>query len=268
MNFTPLRQTASLFCSLLLFSSLLTSQELGTGSQIPSQNQPKVQAIPHPDPKRAQKAVERGDKAAAQGRMEEALAEYDEAAHYAPQDAAIVGRAAAVRSKLAREHVDAAERLALAGELTHAAEELGAALLIDPGNTIVTERLAQMHAMEEGEPRGKPEAQFPGIPRLQPTGGKQNLDLRGDTRTAYEQVARAFDLKAAFDPDLVSRPVKMRADNIELFTALSLLGTETGTFWRPVNSTLFFVASDTQEKRRAYALQAEQTFALPASVGP
>src|SRR4029077_7955745 len=189
MNFTPLRQTASVFCSLVLFASLLSSQELGTGSQIRSQNQPQMQAMPHPDPKRAQKAVERGDKAATQGRIEEALAEYDEAAHYAPQDVAIVGRAAALRSKLVREHVDAAERLALAGELTPATEELGAALIIDPGNTIVAERLAQMHGMEEAEPRSKPEAQFPGIPRLQPSGGKQNLDLRGDTRTAYEQVA-------------------------------------------------------------------------------
>ena len=268
MNFKPLRQTASLFCSLLLFSPSPSAQELGTGSQITSQNQLQVQAMPHPDPKRAQKAVERGDKAAAQGRNEEALAEYDEAAHYAPQDAAIVGHAVALRSKLVREHVDAAERQALAGDLTHATEELGAALIIDPGNTIIAERQAQMHAMEEAEPHSKPEAQFPGIPRLQPSRGKQNLDLRGDTRAAYEQVAMAFGLQAAFDPDLVSRPVKLRADNIDLFTALSLLGTETGTFWRPVNATLFFVASDTQEKRRAYALQAEQTFALPASVGP
>src|ERR1700674_4978892 len=268
MNFTPLRRVAALCCSLQLFSALLSAQELGTCSQIPLHSQPQIQAVPHLDSKRAQKAVERGDKAAAQGRIEEALAEYDEAAHYAPQDAAIVGRAAALRSKLVREHADAAERHALAGDLNHATEELGAALLVDPGNTIVAERLAQMRAMDEAEPRSEPETQFAGVSRLQPSGGKQNLNLSGDTRTAYEQVAIAFGLKAAFDPDLVSRPVKLRADNIDLFTALSLLGTETGTFWRPVNSTLFFVASGTQEKRREYALQAEQTFALSASVGP
>jgi tetratricopeptide (TPR) repeat protein len=268
MNFTSLRQVASLFCSLLLFSSLLTAQELSTAYQIASQNQPQMQGHPDLDPKRAQKAVELGDKAAAQGRMEEALADYDEAARYAPQDGGIVGRAAALRSKLVREHVDAAERKALAGDLAHATDELGAALIVDPGNTIVAERLAQMHVMEEAEPRGKPETQFADVPRLQPSRGNQSLNLRGDTRTAYEQLAIAFGLKAAFDPDLVSRPAKLRADNIDLFTALSVLGTETGTFWRPVNSTLFFVASDTQEKRREYGLEAEQTFALPASVGP
>jgi len=268
MNFTSLHRVAALFCCLLLFRSTLSAQGPDNGSQIPTQSHAQIQGVPHLDPKRAQKAVERGDKDAALGRIEEALAEYDEAAHYAPQDTAIVGRGAALRSKLVREHVNAAELHALTGDLTHAREELGAALLVDPGNTTVAERLAQMRAMDDAEPRSEPATQFAGIPRLHPSGGKQNLNLRGDTRTAYEQVAVAFGLKAAFDPDLVSRAVKLRADNIDFFTALSLLGTETGTFWRPVNSTLFFVASDTQEKRREYALQAEQTFALPASVGP
>jgi hypothetical protein len=268
MTSTPLLQAASLCFSLLLFSSQLPSQEPNTASQIPSQKQPQMQAMLRPDAKRAQRAAGRGDLAAAQGRVEEALADYDEATHYAPQDASIVGRGAALRSKLVRKHVDAAEGQALAGDLIHATEELGAALRIDPGNTIVGERLAQMRAMEGDEPRAKPETQFAGVPYLQPKGGKQSFNLRGDTRTTYEQVALAFGLKAAFDPDLVSRPVKLRVDDVDLFTALSLLGTETATFWRPVNSMLFFVAADSQEKRREYGLQAEQTFALSASVGP
>jgi hypothetical protein len=268
MNFTPLRQAVSLLCSLLLFSSQAPAQEPGTPPQKPLLKQLQIQAMLHPDPKRAQRAAERGDKAVAQGRVEEALADYDDAAHYAPQDAAIVGRAAALRSKLVREHVDTAERQALAGDLDHAQEELRLALGVDPDNTIVAERLAQMHAMEEDEPQSKSETQFAGVPRLQPKGGKQSFTLQGNTRTVYEQVALAFGLKAAFDPDLVEHPVKLQVSDVDLFTALSLLGTESGTFWRPVNPTLFFVAADTPEKRREYGLQAEQTFALPASVGP
>jgi type II/III secretion system protein/VCBS repeat protein len=268
MNFTPLRQAASLLCSLLLFSSQASAQEPGILPQKPLVKQPQTQAMLHPDPKRAQKAAERGDKAVAQGRIEDALADYDEAAHYAPQDVAIVGRAAGLRSKLVREHADTAERQALAGDLGHAQEELRLALNVDPDNTIVAERLAQMQAMEEQEPHSKLETQFAGVPRLQPKGGKQSFTLHGDTRTVYEQVALAFGMKAAFDPDLVARPVKLQVNDVDLFTALSLLGTESGTFWRPVNPTLFFVAADTQEKRREYGLQAERTFALAASVGP
>src|SRR5260370_39951154 len=49
---------------------------------------------------------------------------------------------------------------------------------------------------------------------------------------------------------------------------MSLLGMQSGTFWRPLNPTLLFVAPDTPEKRRQYGLVAEQTFPLSAAIGP
>ena len=81
MNLTPLSQAASLLCSLLLFSSQAPAQEPGAPPQKPLLKQPQIQAMLHPDPKRAQRAAERGDKVVAQGHTEEALADYDEAAH-------------------------------------------------------------------------------------------------------------------------------------------------------------------------------------------
>jgi tetratricopeptide (TPR) repeat protein len=263
-----IRSAALLLLSLLLVCSPMTAQEPATPSPAISQRQSPAQQIPLADPKHAQKSAERGDKAAAQGRFEEALSDYDEAARYAPQDLGILAKAAGLRSKLVRERVDAAERLALAGNLHQATEQMDAALAIDPTNAIVVERRTQMRAMEDDERRAQVEPQLAGVPRLQPEAGKKSLELRGDTRSAYEQLALAFGVQAIFDPDLVSSKVKLSVDNLDLFTALSLLELETHTFWRPVNSTLLFVAADTPEKRREYGLRAEQTFLLPASVGP
>ena len=222
-----------------------------------------------PDPKRAQKAAERGDKDLAAGRFEEALAAYEEAARYAPQDASIVERAAALRSKLVRAYVEAAERDALAGHLTEATEELGAALRIDPGNTIVEERLGQLTAMEDSQ-RPKPASlsRISGLPRLQPQSGKRNLNLRGDTKAVYEQLAALFGVKAAFDPDVVARNVQLRIDDVDFYAGVSLLGTQTGTFWQALNPTIIFVAPDTAEKRRQYGQEVEQAFPLSAAVGP
>jgi len=155
-----------------------------------------------PDSKRAEKAAERGDKSEAAGRFEEALAAYQEAARYAPEDANIVERGAALRSKLVRGHVEAAERAALAGHLDQATAELGAALQVDPGNTIVAERLTQLKTME-AEPRRRPATAISGLPRLQPQAGKRNLNLRGDTRTAYEELAGLFGIKATLDPKML-----------------------------------------------------------------
>ena len=260
MLMRPLRLTARILSSLVLCS------QIPIQAQAPSPSQAAPTTM-RPDPKRAQKAAERGDKAAAAGRFEEALTAYEEAAHCAPQDAAIVERGAALRSRLVRAYVEAAERNALAGRLTEATDELAAALRIDPGNTIVEERLGQLTAMEDA-PRAKSAAKISGLPRLQPQPGRRKLDLRGDTKTVYEQLAILFGVKASFDPDVVARNVQLRVDDVDFYTGMSLLGGQTGTFWRPLNPTLLFVAPDTAEKRRQYGLEAEQTFSLSAAVGP
>ncbi len=236
--------------------------------QMPAQVPATSQSTTEPaNPKRAQKAAERGSKAEAAGRLEEALAAYQEAALLAPQDVAIVDRAAALRSKLVRVHTEAAEREALAGHMDQATEELAAALQIDPGDTIVAERLAQMKTMVD-EPPAKPATEISGLPRLQPQPGKHNLDLRGDTKTVYKQAAATFGIKAVFDPDLSPRNVRLHLDDVDFFTAVSVLSAQTATFWRPLNPTLVFVALDTPEKRRQYAPEAQQTFPLSGAASP
>src|SRR5258708_37036084 len=177
------------------------------------------------------------------------------------------GRGPALRSRLISEHVDKAEQLALAGKLPQAKEELNVAMRIDPTNNVVAERYAQMESMREDEPP-LPTTEIAGLPRLKPQPGRHSFDLRGDTRSAYEQVGQAFGVKAVFDPDVVSRQVRMQLDNVDFNTAVSLLGSTTGTFWMPVHATLMFVAPDTPEKRRQLGLQAEQTFPLPSSASP
>ena len=259
MSLAPLRQAASLLLSLLLCAATPAQQ-----AQSPSDGRNQVT---RPDSKRAQKLLERGEKAQTEGRMDEALQAYDEAARYAPHDLAVVGRGAALRSKLIRDHVDNAERLALAGKLPQAKEELNTAMRVDPGNRVVAERYAQMESMREDEPPLQ-SAELAGVPRLKLQSGKRSFNLRGDTRSAYEQVAQAFGIKATFDPDLVSRQVKLQVENVDFNTATSILGSQTATFWRPLNATLIFVAPDTPEKRRQFGLQAEQTFPLPASASP
>jgi len=253
-----LRPMASLFFALVL------------AAPVPAQN-PALstsQAVaPRPDLKRAQKLVDEGDKAAADGKFDIALAEYLEAAMYAPQEGYILERGAAMRSKLVRVYVQAAESDALAGHLHQATEKLGVALQIDPGNTIVEERRAQLAAMDE-EPPAKHPSGIPGMPKLQPQPGNRNVNLRGDTRTVYQQLAALFGVTVSFDPDLVVRNVVLRLDNVDFKIAAAVLSEQTGTFWRPVNSAELFVAPDTQEKRRLYVLQAEKTFPLPAAVGP
>jgi Flp pilus assembly secretin CpaC len=252
---------AALLMTFFLFCAPLPAQ---SPSSLESRNSVAPVA---PDLKRAQKALEGGQKAEAEGRIEEALNDYDEAVRYAPHDMTILGKCAVLRSKLVREHVANAERLGVAGDIPQATEELHQAMRIDPTNGVVAERIAQMEAMKDDEP-AQPSPQIQGLPHLKVQDGKHRLDLQGDTKTVYEQAALAFGVKAVFDPDLTPRRVRLHVDDVDFNTAMSLLGEQTGTFWRPVDATMIFVAPDTAEKRRQYGLQAEETFLLPAAVAP
>ena len=265
------RQALSLITALLLCcaQSFAQAQAPAQTQSAPPQtvpNESQLEMTPRPNPKVAKKISELGDKALAEGRFDEALNYFQQAARYAPQDTALIERIAAMRSKLVRDHVEAAERDALAGHADVAIEELAKALLIDPGDTIVAERLNQMKAMKDELP-AMPLQKIEGLPTLKPRSVKLDLDLRGDTKSVYEQLGQLFGIKITCDPDLPARPVRLHAIDIDFSTALKILGIQTGTFSRPLTSTLLFVAQDSVEKRRQYAAQAKQSFLLPASVG-
>ena len=117
---------------------------LAVATSLFGQGQNKAQ-----DLKKAQREVQQGEKAEAAGHWDDALTLYDAAAKEAPGDLGIMGHAAALRAKLVRTHTDAAENAAINGDLRRATEELRTALKIDPGNTFLAEREAEMRAMNE-----------------------------------------------------------------------------------------------------------------------
>ncbi|PYU05958.1 MAG: hypothetical protein DMG33_09285, partial [Acidobacteria bacterium] len=219
------------------------------------------------DAKRAQKAFLAGKNAEVRGWLEEALADYDESVRLNPRDAEALSRDALLRSRLVHLRVDAAEQHALAGDLALAKQELRAALRIDPGNPSVAERLSQISEISQF-PVPAEAPRLAGIPQLRPVPGKRNFNLRGDLQSTYQEVAHAFGLKAVFDPDLPSRTVQFRVEDVDFATAMSVLQTQTGTFMRPIDATTLFVAADTPAKRAEYGLTVEQTFPLGESVAP
>ncbi|HEX8871798.1 MAG TPA: hypothetical protein VF758_03465, partial [Candidatus Acidoferrum sp.] len=242
-----------------MLSTLLLCPEL------PAQNASDSRSIVKPDPKRAKKLADQGAKDETAGNFPQALAEYEEASRYAPFDVIIAGKGAALRSRLVRAYVERAERAALDSNFQTATEALASALSIDPGNTIVLERLRQMQTMKEGADKLPAEEPAEGLVTVQAAKTARNFNLHADVRSVYEQVAAAYGLKAAFDPDLPTRNVKLHLQGAEFETAMRVLTAQTGTFWRPVNAKLIFVAADTAEKRRTFEQELEQTFVLPSS---
>src|ERR1700720_560558 len=236
--------------------------------QAPDPKRDAQRSLVKPDPKRAKKLAEQAAREEAAGDYIRALSDYEDAARYGPFDVTIVGKATALRSRLLREHLDGAEHLAVEGNIDGATQQLAAALELDPGNPAILERLQQISSMKEtatGERLAEPPE---GLPQLAPDKINKSFNLQTDVKSAYEQVAQAFGLKASFDPDLQVRSIRLHLQEVNFYTAMKVMGIETGTFWRPVDSKQFFVAADTAEKRRLFEPEIEENIQLTSSVTP
>ena len=252
--------------ALLLSWALVCAALPAQDPEAPTAKRDAQRSLVKPDPKLAKKLAEQAAREEAAGDYIRALSDYEDAARYGPFDVTIVGKATAIRSRLLREHLDSAERLAVEGNIDGATQELAAALEIDPSNPAILERLQQIGSMKE-TPAGDRRAEPPeGLPQLAPYKINKSFNLQTDVKSAYEQVAQAFGLKASFDPDLQARATRLRLDDVDFYTAMKVLGMETGTFWHATDSKQFFVAADTGEKRRTFDPELEQTFALSSSV--
>lgn len=265
----PVWPLAAFAAALLLLAGGAAGQsiEQSTGK---SQSGGAPKKVSKEDSKQAEKLADRADRAFAAGKIQDALADYANAEKSAPGDVDIRRRAASLRAQVVQKLVDQAEADALDGFLNAATDLMHEALRIDPGNTIVAERLAQMKQMpKEILPAGdKEDYELKGAPTLKPQAGKKDINVRGDSKSAYEQVAQMYGITVAFDPDLASRNIKLRANSVDFNTAMELLAVESQTFYRVVNSSLIFVASDTIAKRKEYSQEIEQTFRLDNSVAP
>ena len=236
-------------------------------AQSPAEPNPAALCPSKPDARKARRAYERGVRAEQAEAWAAAFTAYAEAVTCAPKDTELLLRREAARFRLVQQHTDRAEREALAGRLELASSELRAALKIDPGYSVAQERLAQFESAVP-QPLQQGSSAPAGPVQLQPLPGMRNFNHRGDARSAYEEVARQFGLTATFDSDLPARPIRFRVSGVGFETAMSLLGQQTGTFWRALDPHTFFVAQNTPEKRREYAPLVVRTVVLPASATP
>ncbi len=169
------------------------------------------------------------------------------------------------RYHLAQQHLNAAEREALAGNVERASAEARLAIALDPGYTEARERLGQIASLNSSQNQTR-QTHFAGPVTLQPVGGPQTFDVRGDIRTAYLELAKQFGLSVNFDPDLPNRATRFRVPGADFETAARILSEQTHTFWTPLDEHVFYVADDTQQKRKQFEQLVTQTFILPNSL--
>ena len=279
MWFPTVRKTKPFLLAALLAASIPTLQ---VASQAPSKPSQAAAPSASPNPAARPPAVSRanlnasheayaqGLRAEQAGEWEEAFLDYGKASDQSPADRTIRLREELARSQVVQQRTERAEKEILSGQNDNARASLESALLLDPTYSVARERLAQLARDVQGaQPSGTVEPAplrlASGPPKLQAQPGARDFDVRGATRDAYQDIARQFGLTAAFDGDLADRQIRFRVSGVEFATAMRILGEQTGTFWRPVDSRTFFVAADTPQKRKDYAPEVSVSIPLPAS---
>jgi hypothetical protein len=209
-------------------------------------------------------AFDKGQSLEKKGDWQGAFDAYSEATRNAPGQMEYLQYRELARSRLVQMQVDEAERYAAAGKIAEARQQMRVASRLDPDDTIIQERIKELRRMVPDVPLEEP-VDLAGEVHLQPAPGKFSFHLRGNTQSAYQQVAQRFGLSISFDPDLRSRPVRLDADDLDFESVMRVLEYETGTFHTATTSKSFLVADDTAQARRQYQASVVRTISLPNS---
>ncbi len=98
---------------------------------------------------------------------------------------------------------------------------------------------------------------------LKPSPGLRDFDLRGDSRSLFEQVLKEFGIDVVFDAEYQpGQPFRYRLTEVDFRTALRSLEAATSSFLAPLSDRLVMVYKDTEAKRR----EAEPTVAVTLSL--
>jgi type II secretory pathway component GspD/PulD (secretin) len=196
------------------------------------------------------------------GHVDEALEAVSVAVQLDPGNVEYVTAREMLRQQLAGGYLSQGNRLAQGGDKAGAAAKFRAALAIDPENSYAKQRL---HDMTPEDPERQQTLELLASVdqvRIAPAPGKKSIHVQGDTRSAYAQIGQAFNVSVLFDQGLTSRSVRFDLDDADFYTAMSLIGKMTKTFWAPVTSREVIVAGDNQEMRRQYERFSLRTFYL------
>ena len=90
-------------------------------------------------------------------------------------------------------------------------------------------------------------------PELKAAPGRRDYDLKGDSKTLWEQVGAALNLMLIFDTQYQPAPsLRFQLNDADYREALRGLEAATNSFLTPISDRLIFVANDTAPKRTEF----------------
>jgi general secretion pathway protein D len=218
-----------------------------------------------------------------------------------PKDLRYRTRYERLKFQAANMHVDRGRVLRQSGDINGAINEFARALQIDAGNEAAAQELRTMEPVKPGTagvvaPDGTTANEatgngttasgrslIPGVGEQSPHQQQVQRDIASmggpvvlqavsddpitfhaveDSKVIYQAIGKAAGLNVIFDPDYTSKRIPVDLTSVSLQDALRIVGTLSGTFWKPVTSNTIFVAQNNRTKRTDLDDLAVQTFYL------
>jgi len=230
-------------------------------------------------PKAANQDYNAGRKAEAVQDYDTALVDYERALRDQPTNAEYKLRVVQMRLQAGQFHTELGEKAFSKGDLQLALSEFQKAQAIDPSNQAAQQgakRTIQALAARAAAAAPHPTNTNAGAegllatpPELKPISNEPiNLKMTNDSRVVFETIAKLAGLSVIFDPDFTSRRIPVELPNVTLEQALDDVALESKAFWKPLSSSVIFVAPDNPQKRRDVEDEEVETFYLSNTVTP
>jgi general secretion pathway protein D len=216
-----------------------------------------------------------GQAAEARDDFDSAFQNFQKAYSLAPKNEVYKTAYYRVRFTDAAMHVTKGEHLLSSGDVQGALVELLRAAEIDPSNEAAQQEIAKIRTSLGQQPalpqNGPPISATTrealdsmGAPaELKPVSNEPLvLHMAEDSKVVYQAIGKSAGINVLFDPDYISKRIQVDLNNVSLLDALRIVGTLSGTFWRPITQNTIFVAANTRSKRAELDEQAVQTFYL------
>lgn len=217
------------------------------------------------DLKEAERDFRRGRKLFDKGDLEGAEAEYVAAADLSPGNTVYVEERELTQAKLVNQLVKRAAAARVSGDRTVASDLLARAHELDPQNSLVDEQI-QAEATAE-EPAVLPSAGLAHIEMgtidLQPSAGKQALNVRGGAQELVRQAFQKFGITPTIDPSTPNTTVRVDTEPLDFAETMRVVQLLTGTFYVPLDPHRALVAKDTRENRDKFERQYVETVYMP-----
>jgi general secretion pathway protein D len=216
-----------------------------------------------------------------------AYEDYKKALDKKPKDLRYRAHFDRMRFLAAVQHVDRGRVLRQNGDWNGAMQQFLRAREIDPSNQtaeqeiMITQRdqpaptlsgpeaAAAMQELSEQNKVQQEIASIAGPIELKPVSNDPiTLHMVEDVKNIYQAIGKLAGLNVIFDPDYTSKRIPIDLTNVTLAEALRIVGTVSGTFYKPVTQNTIFVAQNSRTKRADLDDLAVQTFYLQNSSQP